>query len=65
MARATGGQFARLADFPTVASAARPVHQVTVRVFEYSLWHGVPLLVVLVGLVTLEYVLRRKAGMVL
>jgi len=65
VARETGGRFARLADFEAVADGIKPQQQVQVRVFEHSLWHGVLFLVLVVGLITLDYVLRRKAGMVL
>lgn len=65
LARRTNGQFARLTELEKLAHAVKPREQVEVRVHEYTLWHYWLILILIVAVATTEYLVRRKAGMVL
>lgn len=65
ISRYTGGRSVSPEGFGSLVASIRPREQVEVRVHEYSLWHSVWMLLAVVGLVTTEYCLRRRAGMVL
>lgn len=65
IAGATGGRFVHLAEFGELKQAVPVRQQVEVHVAEHSLWHHWWLLLALVAGITTEYVVRRKAGMVL
>ncbi|MBS3761906.1 MAG: hypothetical protein KGZ25_01260, partial [Planctomycetes bacterium] len=65
IAEKTGGLSVEAGNFDSLVESIEPRKQFEVRVHEYSLWHSVWMLLVMVGLVTGEYILRRKAGKVL
>lgn len=65
IAAATGGRFCRLADFASRAEAIAPKRHVETHVREYTLWHSYLFMSALVAACATEYLLRRKAGLVL
>ena len=65
IAEATGGRHTDFSRLGSAADAVEPDQQVEVEVAQYSLWQHWWFFLALAGLAVTEYVLRRKAGMVL